>query len=169
MHLRRFYRFFGPEPASWKRALACRPQVDPREEHGQLRGLEFDAILGARLGHLVASCLQAFVPDGQPIAVKIEDLDPVPAAVEKKEEMAGQGVLPKAPLNEPAEAIKALAQVGGPRAEKDSDGRGEHDHGVAPLGGRPASGPRCGIAIRAQARCRGGPGLGVVIQSRLHG
>ncbi len=120
-------------------ALACRPQVDPREEHGQLRRLEFDAILGARLGHLASSCLQAFVPDRQPVAIEVEDLDPIPAAVEKEEEMAGQGVLPEASLNQPAEAIEALAQVGGPRAEKDSDGRGEHDHGVASLGGRPAS------------------------------
>jgi hypothetical protein len=41
-------------------ALASRVQVDPREEHGQLRRLEFDTILGDQLRQLEASCLETF-------------------------------------------------------------------------------------------------------------
>jgi hypothetical protein len=72
-------------------ALVCGPQVDPREEHGQLRRLEFDAVLCDGMRQLKGAGLEAFVQDGQFIAVKVEDLDPIPAAVDEEEEMAGQG------------------------------------------------------------------------------
>ena len=95
--------------------------------------------VGGRLGHLEASGLESLVPDGQAVAIEVEDLDPIPAAVEEEEEMAGQEVLAEAFLDQAREAVEALAHVGGPRAEEDPDGRGEHDHGVASWRGRPAS------------------------------
>jgi predicted component of type VI protein secretion system len=90
-------------------ALACTAQIDSREEHGQLRRLEFDAVLAGRVGHLVASRLEAFVPDGQPVAIEVEDLDPISAAVEEKEEVAGQRVLSEALLNQSGETVEAFA------------------------------------------------------------
>ena len=42
------------------------------------------------LGHLEAPDFKTFVPDGKPIAVEVKDLQPIPAAVEEEEEMAGQ-------------------------------------------------------------------------------
>jgi hypothetical protein len=49
------------------------------------------------------------VPDREPISIKVEDLDPIPAAVEKKEEMAGQRVLPKTLLDQSGETVEAFA------------------------------------------------------------
>ena len=85
-----------------------------------MRRLEFDAVRANRLGHLEASDLETFVPDGQPVAVEVEDLHPIPAAVEEEEEMAGQRVLAKALLDQSGETVEAFAQVGGPRTEERS-------------------------------------------------
>ena len=105
-----FSCFFGLSTGPLKSlALPCSAQIDPREQHGQLRRLEFDTIWAGRVGHLVASGLEAFVPDGQPVAIEVEDLDPISAAVEKKEEMAGQRVLAKAFLNQSGETVEAFA------------------------------------------------------------
>jgi hypothetical protein len=90
-------------------ALARSAQIDPREEHGELRGLEFDAVLGYRGGQLEASSFESFIPDRQPVAVKVEDLDSIPAPVEEQEEMAGQRILPKALLDQSRETVKAFA------------------------------------------------------------
>jgi len=90
-------------------ALACTAQVDSREEHGQLRRLEFDTVLGNRSGQLEGARFESFVPDRQPISVKVEDLDPISPAVEEKEEMAGQRVLPKALLDQSGETVEAFA------------------------------------------------------------
>jgi hypothetical protein len=89
--------------------LACTAQVDPREEHGQLRGLEFDTVLGDGIRQLEGARFESFVPDRQPISVKVEDLDPIPAAVEEEKEMAGQRVLPKALLDQSGETVEAFA------------------------------------------------------------
>jgi hypothetical protein len=90
-------------------ALACAAQVDPGKEHGKLRRLEFDTVLGDRIGQLEGAGLESFVPDRQPVSVKVEDLDPISPAVEEKEKMAGQRVLPKALLNQSGETVEAFA------------------------------------------------------------
>jgi len=82
------------------------------EEHGLLRRLQFDPVLDAGQGQLEGADLESFVPDGQGVTVKVEGLDPIPAAVEEEEEMAGQEVLPEAFLNQPRKAVETLAQVG---------------------------------------------------------
>ena len=104
-----FIRFSVSAGALESLALACTAQVDPREEHGQLRRLEFDTVLGDRIGQLEGASFESFVPDRQPVAVKVEDLDPIPAAVEEEEEMAGQRVLPKALLDQSGETVEAFA------------------------------------------------------------
>src|SRR5271157_5351461 len=114
-------------------------QVDAGEDHGQLRRPQFDAVGFGGAGHLERSGLEPLVPDHKPIAIKIKHLDAIPAAVDEEEEMAGQEVLAEAFLDQPREAIEALAHVSGPGAEKNAHGRGEYDHGVASRPGRPAS------------------------------
>jgi hypothetical protein len=104
-----FTPLFGSAGALESLALACTAQVDPREEHGQLCRLEFDTILGDRIGQLEGARFESFVPDRQPIPVKVEDLDPIPAAVEEEEEMTGQRVLPKALLDQSGETVEAFA------------------------------------------------------------
>ena len=44
-------------------ALAGTPEVDPREDHGHLRRLEFDADGVGGAGNLESSGLESFVPD----------------------------------------------------------------------------------------------------------
>jgi hypothetical protein len=51
---------------------------------------------------MVAVLLLLLVPDGQPIAVKVEDLDSIPATIEEKEEMAGRSKGPARSTPEPA-------------------------------------------------------------------
>ena len=78
-----YISFFGSAGALKSFALASTAQVDPREEHGQLRRLEFDAVLGDGIGQLKGARFESFVPDRQSVSVKVEDLDPIPAAVEE--------------------------------------------------------------------------------------
>ena len=85
-----------PEPL----ALACTLEVDSGEDHGELRRLEFDAVAFGGAGHLEGPGLESLVPDGQPVAIEVEDLDPISAAVDEEEEMAGQGVLAEALLDQ---------------------------------------------------------------------
>jgi hypothetical protein len=141
-----FSRFFGSAGALESLALTRTAEVDSREEHGQLRRLEFDTVLGNLFGQLEGARLESFVPDRQPVAVKIEDLDSIPAAVEEEEKMAGQRVLVKAFLDQSGEAVEAFAKVRGPGTEENSHGGGElREHQLAPLG-EPSSRPAAAIA-----------------------
>ena len=131
-------------------ALACGAEVDPREEHGELRRLEFDAVLGNRIGQLEGARFESFVPDRQPVAVKVEDLDSIPAAVEEKEEMAGQRVLPKAFLDQPGKTVETFAEIRGPGTKENSHGGGElREHQLAPLR-EPLSRPAAAIAVSSK-------------------
>ena len=89
-------------------------------------------------GHLEGPGLEPLVPDGQAVAIEVEDLEAIPAAVDEEEEMAAEEVLAEAFLDQAREAVEALAHVGGPGAEEGADGRGEHDHGFASPAARPA-------------------------------
>jgi hypothetical protein len=88
-------------------------QVDPVEDQGQVGDGEFDPC-GARelrgasrgLRILEGADLKSLVPYDQPVTVKIEDLDPIPASVEEEEEMAGQEVLAEALLHQSGKAVK---------------------------------------------------------------
>src|SRR5262249_52953176 len=107
-------------------------QVDPVEDQGQVGNGEFDPG-GARelrvarrgLQILEATDLKSLVPDRQPVTVKIEDLDAIPAPVEEEEEMAGQEVLAEALLDHSREAVEPVAHVGRSGAKEYADGRGE--------------------------------------------
>ena len=116
-----------PEPL----ALPCTLHVNSREDHGELRLLKFDAVGFVGAGHLEGPGLESLVPDGQTVAIEVEDLDPISAAVDEEEEMAGQGILAEALLDQPGEAVETVAHVDGAGAEEDTDGGGKHDHGVA--------------------------------------
>ena len=120
-------------------ALPCGSQVDAGEEHGQFRRLDLDPVPSSDLGHLEGAGLEPLIPDGQAVAVEVEDLDPISAPVEEEEEMTGQQVLAKAFLNQARKAVEALAEVGQPRTEENPDGRGKQDHELASWFGRSAS------------------------------
>ena len=110
-------------------------QINSREQHGELGGLKLNTVLSG-LGHLETPGLEPLIPDGQPIAIEIEDLEPISAAIEKEEEMAAQGVLPEAVLNESRSGHRSSFKINRPCAKEDPDRRREHDHGVVSLCGR---------------------------------
>ena len=85
-----FLRFCGVSPARWNR-LRCRASARsiPERIIASCAGSQLDAVRWPACGHLEASGLESLVPDGQPVGVEVEDLDAIPAAVEKEEEMAG--------------------------------------------------------------------------------
>src|SRR3954471_13235255 len=122
------------EPLPLPRAL----EVDAGEDHGQLRRLQLDAVGPGGGGHLERPGLEPLVPEGQAVAVEVEDLEAIPAAVDEEEEVAAEEVLAEAPPDQAREAVEALAHVGGPGAEEGADGRGEHDHGLDSSPARPA-------------------------------
>ena len=87
-------------------ALAGRREVDSREDQCELRPLEFDAVAFTGAGDLEGAGLKSLVPDGQAVAIEVEDLDPIAAAVDEQEEMTGQGVLIEALLDQSGEAVE---------------------------------------------------------------
>src|SRR5579883_992710 len=111
----------GPESL----ALPGRAEVDPGEDHGQLRRQERDAVAGAGVGQLEGAGLEPLVPDRQAVVVEIEDLEAIPAAVDEEEEVTGQEVLAEAFLDQAREAVETLAHVDRSGAEERADGRGE--------------------------------------------
>src|SRR5689334_21017721 len=111
----------GAEPLPLPRAL----EVEAGEDHGQLRRLQLDALGPGRGGHLERPGLEPLVPEGQAVAIEVEDLEAIPAAVDEEEEVAAEEVLAEAGADQPREAVEALAHVGGAGAEEGADGRGE--------------------------------------------
>jgi hypothetical protein len=124
-------------------ALASTPHVDPGEDHGQLRPLEFDAIAFGSAEPLERPAFESLVPNDQAVTVKIEDLDSISASVEEEEEMAGQKVLPEALLVQPRKPVEAFSHVGRSGTEEHAHRRGElREHQSAPrarLWNRPAT------------------------------
>jgi hypothetical protein len=106
-------------------ALPRTAEVDAGEEHGQLRRLEFDAIVAGGVGQLEGSGFQPLVPDRQAVTVEVEDLEPIPTAVDEEEKMAGQKVLAKAFLDQPGETVEAFSHVGRSGTEEQTHGRGK--------------------------------------------
>jgi hypothetical protein len=93
-----------PEPLALPRTF----HVDSGEDHGELCLLEFDAVAFVGAGHLEGPGLESLVPDGQTVAIEVENLDPISAAVDEEEEMAGQGILADALPDQPGEAVEPL-------------------------------------------------------------
>jgi hypothetical protein len=74
---------FGPGVAD---AASGRVQVDASKEGGELGGRHLDAIGGSGW-NAEGSAFEAFGPDGQTIAVPVQDLDAIATLVEEDKEM----------------------------------------------------------------------------------
>jgi hypothetical protein len=68
-----------------------RIQVDAGQEGGQFRGGHLDAI-GRGGRDAEGPAFESFGPDGQSVAVPIQDLDAIAALVDEDEEMTGEGI-----------------------------------------------------------------------------
>ena len=101
IHFRRFQPFF-PAQAVRRNRLRWRAvfRSMPERSMASCAGWSSTPSWVTGSGHLEGAVLEPLVPDRQTVAVKVEDLDPIPAAVEEEEEMAGQGVLVEAFLDQ---------------------------------------------------------------------
>src|SRR5262245_66579591 len=90
-------------------------------------GVPVDSCKGVRMG---AVSLLLLGPDGQAVAVPIEDLDAIPSLVEEDEEMTGEGI-PGQGRSQGGEPVEALEHVGRLCREIDEDGGAQCEQGSA--------------------------------------
>src|SRR5207237_2341172 len=105
-----------------------RVEVDAGQERRELGGGHLDAP-GRGLRDAEGPALEPLGPDGQAIAVPVEDLDAIPAAVDEDEEVTGEGIELGGSCDEGGEAVEALAHVGRFLGEGDPDGGAQPEHG----------------------------------------
>ena len=74
-------------------------------------------------------CRLFLCPDGQAIAVPIEDLDAIAPLVDEDEEMTGEGIQRQAG-SQGEEPVEAFAHVGRFGGEIDADGGAQSEHGT---------------------------------------
>ena len=89
-------------------ALTSALQVDSGEDHRQLRGPQLHAGGFCRAGDFEASFFEPFVPDHQPVTIKVENLDPISSPVDEEKEMPSQNVLLEALLDQATEAVERM-------------------------------------------------------------
>ena len=65
-------------------------------------------------------CRLLLVPKGQAVAIPVEDLDAVAAAISEDEEVSRKWILADHVADQSGEAIKAVAHVGGFDGEEDA-------------------------------------------------
>src|SRR5205085_6454959 len=84
---------------------------------------------GRGLGNAEGPALEPLGPDGQAIAVPVEDLEAIPAFVEEDEEVTREGIELEGTGDQGGEAVEALAHVGGFFGEVDPDRGTQSEHG----------------------------------------
>jgi hypothetical protein len=95
-------------------------QVDAFEERLELGGAERDAPVGAGLWPAEPPLLEALVQDDEASLGPPQHLRPIPSDREEDEQGAGEHGLVKLPLHQSAQAVGALAHVGGLVGEQDA-------------------------------------------------
>src|SRR3954466_1538966 len=83
---------------------------------------------GGGVGDAEGAPLEPFGPDGQPIAIPIQDLDAIAPLVEEDEEVSREGIELEGTGRQRGQAVKALAHVGGFPGEIDPDGGAQSEH-----------------------------------------
>ncbi len=123
--LRILKRSYGPGVAD---APSGRVQVDAGQEGGEFGGGHLDAIGGGGR-NAEGSALESLGPDGQTIAVPIQDLDAIATLVDEDEEMTGEGIERQAARCQGGQAVEALAHVGRFFGEVNADRGAQSEHG----------------------------------------
>jgi hypothetical protein len=97
-------------------------QVNTAQDLRQLRIVEFNALLlTGNFRKLKRTCFQPFVPNAETVLIPEQDLDPVPIAVEKQEQVARQGILVEHRLGKAHQGVEAVLHLYWRRAEKDAN------------------------------------------------
>src|SRR5476651_1367107 len=106
-------------------------RVDALQHQLQIDAAEFEFAVLSR-GEPEATLFEAFVPDGESVAVPPEDLEAVAPAIGENEEMAREGIFAEEVAHLADEAVEAATHVGGPGADEDLGGWGHAQHGRSP-------------------------------------
>lgn len=107
------------------------------------------AIQGTLIRQPEAALLQSLVPQGESVAVPVEALEEVAAAVEEDEEGPGEGINVQSGAHQPAEPIERLSHVAGVAVEIDTGGGGQGQQGDLPPAGKSIDGFPEGLGIEA--------------------
>ena len=96
-------------------------QVDAFENRGHLRRCDLHtAIFG--FGKAERPAFQPLVPQGESIAIPVEDLDPITSAISEDEEVSRERVLSDLLANELGQTVEALPHIGRIGGQRDADG-----------------------------------------------
>ena len=100
---------------------------DTFQDHCQLRCADRDTG-SVSFGKPESACLQALVPDGQPVTIPIQDLETVATPVAEHEQMAAQGIMSHDMFGHHHESIETPAHVTDFRAQVNARVRGDIQH-----------------------------------------
>jgi hypothetical protein len=108
-----FTHFFGDHPFQQKAEI---PPVD-------------SAVFGTPIRQAEGALFQTLIPNGQSVAVPIEQFDPVAVSVAKDEQGTGERVLIEFQPDQAAQTIEGLPQIAGGPVQIDPGGgrQGKHD------------------------------------------
>src|SRR3954451_18963522 len=107
-------------------------QVDPVEEHHQVRRLDLHALglRNRRRGWKAErALLQPLVAHRVPVAIPVQDLDPITTTTAENEQVPRQRIERQGRFDEVGERVEAFAHVGRLGTEEDPHGRGPAQHG----------------------------------------
>ena len=93
-------------------AASGRVQIDASQEGGEFGGGHLDAIGGGGR-NTESPALEPFGPDGQTIAVPIQDLDAIATLVDEDKEMTREGVKRQAARCQGGQTVEALGMSAG--------------------------------------------------------
>jgi len=88
------------------------PDIEPLQQPVKLSAVKAEH-LGLTLGPDKPVPLQALLPETKPVAVPVEDLDHIPAAVAERKQMPGEWIQLHLHLYPQAQTVDGLAHVGG--------------------------------------------------------
>src|SRR5512135_716766 len=105
-------------------------QVDPVEDHHQVRRLDLHALRRVRRRGREAKgpAFQALVPVGQAVSIPVEDLDPIAAPVAEDIQVTRERVEPEGRPDQFGQTVEPFSHVGRLGAQEDPDGRGPAQH-----------------------------------------
>src|SRR5882757_11510923 len=109
------------------RSPSGRVEVDAGQECGEVGGGHLDAG-GVGVGDAEGAAFQSFGPDGEAVAIPIQDLDAIAPFIEEDEEVSRERIELEGTGSQRGEAVKTLAHVGRFFGEINSDGRAQSEH-----------------------------------------
>ena len=100
---------------------------DSLQKHDQIAAFDM-TISRPPIGQDETAPLQAFIPEGQAVAVPVEELDHAATTVDEDEKRTGQGICPQIGTDDAAETVEGFAHIAEAAVEIDAGGRRQAEH-----------------------------------------